>query len=397
VDEPGNMPLLEFVMQQLWEDAARRDGAMRHAAYAQMGGVAGALTKTAEATFEKLSERDQQAARRLFLQLVRTSPTGNDSRRRVPQNEIGSSERNLVKTLADARLVVTTRDAISQEESAEVAHEALIRSWPRLKGWLNENREYLLWRERLRVSIDAWLSLAQDEGALLRGKGLAEAEDRSRERPGILTTQEQAFIAQSVALRQREFQERLQQRRQRYMGVIALFAITLIAVIGWLTREINIYFPDSAIQRAANVIVDEYRFPPLPGEARRRGAEDLESVRVKAVQLVQDGDLALSKDDRSRAYSLYKEALPLKRHLAEAEPGNTRLRKDLLVHYRRLIDVLPTQDPAAAGYLRAAERELSWFETTNAMEGDAEMRDIRDFFRRMSKSAAVRPDERSRP
>lgn len=107
---------------------------------------------------------------------MRPAPTGDDTRRRATFGELGEPVRALVKELADQRLLVTGREAGSQTETIEVAHEALIYHWSRRQNWLNEDREFLLWRERLRGARDAWLRTRQDSEALLRGALLSEAE-----------------------------------------------------------------------------------------------------------------------------------------------------------------------------------------------------------------------------
>src|SRR5262245_43277970 len=129
------------------------------------------------------------------MQLVRPTPSGEDTRRRATFDDLGEPVRDLVTRLATKRLVVTGRDAVVQEETVEVAHEALIRHWGRFAGWLNEDREFLLWRERLRGTREAWLGTNRDTEALLRGTLLVEAERWLAQR-GDLTEQERDYVGQ---------------------------------------------------------------------------------------------------------------------------------------------------------------------------------------------------------
>lgn len=214
-EEPGNLPLLAFVLQKLWEDASNDSGRLRHHAYEQMGGVQGALANAAEAAYGRLSEVEKQAVQRVFLQLVRPSPTGEDTRRRATFVELKettrllvTSLRPLVTSLATQRLLVTNTIAGSQTETVEVAHEALIRHWQRLKEWLNQDREFLLWRERLRTAREEWLRTNQDKDDVLRGAILSEAERWLGQR-SELTDDERAYITQSVSARTK------QERRRR--------------------------------------------------------------------------------------------------------------------------------------------------------------------------------------
>ena len=137
-DEPGGLPLLSAALLEQWRE---RDGrVMRRAAYDRTGGVRGAVGRLAEATYTRLSEPERVAARRILLRLA---DAGEQEfafvRRRVPLEEL-DAERDehaaaALAALTDSRLVT------ADEETLEVAHEALLREWPRLRGWLEEDAE----------------------------------------------------------------------------------------------------------------------------------------------------------------------------------------------------------------------------------------------------------------
>jgi WD40 repeat protein len=140
-----------------------------------------------------------------------------------------------VQRLADARLVVTGRDASTGQETAEVAHEALIRSWGRLRGWMEMDRAFRVWQERLRAALHQWQASDQDEGALLRGVPLAEAESWLAERGPDLSQAEASFIQASVALRERRQLEREREqaarerlRRRITLGLAVGLAVALL-------------------------------------------------------------------------------------------------------------------------------------------------------------------------
>ena len=200
-DEPGHLPLLEFVLKRLWED--RQGPELSHQAYEAMGGLQGAVAKKAEEVFDRLTSLEQEAVKRIFLQVVRAGETGEDTRRRAALSEIGSAAMEVVKKLADERLLVTNR-AVAGEETVEVSHEALIRQWQRLQGWLNENREFLLWRERLRGRVNEWQHNTQDDGTLLRGALLVEAQRWLSQKADTLTDEEKNYIRHSVEARCRQ-------------------------------------------------------------------------------------------------------------------------------------------------------------------------------------------------
>lgn len=198
-DEPGHLPLLEFVLKRLWE--VRQGPELSHQAYGAMGGLQGAVAKKAEEVFDKLTSLEQAAVKRVFLQVVRAGETGEDTRRRAAFSEIGPAAMDVVKKLADERLLVTNR-ALAGEETVEVSHEALIRQWSRLQGWLKEDREFLLWQERLRGRVNEWQHNTQDEGTLLRGALLMEAQRWLSQKADMLTEEEKAYIGQSAKARE---------------------------------------------------------------------------------------------------------------------------------------------------------------------------------------------------
>jgi WD40 repeat protein/DNA-binding SARP family transcriptional activator len=200
-NSPGSLPLLEFALTLLWQ--RQEDGKLTHAAYEEIGQIAGALTSYADKVYEALSDEDQARTRRIFLQLVQPGQGTEDTRRVVTRGELGETNWQLVRKLADARLLITDRSP-SGQDTAEVAHEALIRSWTRLRGWLDEDRTFRTWQHRLRSALEQWEATNFDDGALLRGAPLAEAEAWAAERREDLSPQEQAFIDKSLALSEKE-------------------------------------------------------------------------------------------------------------------------------------------------------------------------------------------------
>ena len=119
-EEPGNLPLLEFVLKRLWED--RRGGQLLHEAYESMGRLEGAIATKAEEVFGGLAPAEQQAAQRVFLQLVRPGQGAEDTRRRARLADIGEGSQPVVKRLADERLLVTApAGLVSAGEAVESA------------------------------------------------------------------------------------------------------------------------------------------------------------------------------------------------------------------------------------------------------------------------------------
>ncbi len=207
---PGELPLLEFCLEQLWEK--QRDGQLTIAAYHEMGGVEKALANHAEEFYHKLNEDEQNRLKHIFTQLVRFGENTDATRRIATREQIGEKNWELVSTLAnaEARLVVTGKDS-KQQATIEVIHEALIRGWERLREWMEEDREFRKWQDRLRDEKNSWENSGKDNSALLRGALLVEAEGWLNKRSEcIIDQEERKFILASRQYQEQEDIERIQ-------------------------------------------------------------------------------------------------------------------------------------------------------------------------------------------
>ncbi len=189
--EPGNLPLLEFALTLLWERHSH--GWLTHAGYEEIGGVAGALARYADEVYGGL---DGGGAGRRAAGVCPTGAARRGDRGHPPPGGAGRGGRGelgLVQHLADKRLVVTGRDAAGAE-LVEVVHESLIQGWGQLRAWIEAGRAFRTWQERLRAALHQWEAAGRDEGAVLRGAPLVEAEGWLAERGGELSEAERAFI-----------------------------------------------------------------------------------------------------------------------------------------------------------------------------------------------------------
>jgi WD40 repeat protein len=219
-NEPGNLPLLEYALTGLWSTC--QGSVLTNGAYSTIGGVTGALAQRAESEFARFSGAEQTAARRLFSRLVRVAKPEEgteDTRQRVELDEADAETRKVAQALAgsEVRLLVTGRPepgAAGANSTVEVAHEALIRNWERLRGWLNEDREFLLWRQRTQIQGEQWEQHGRDDSLLLRGVSLSEAERWLVGRPQDLSADERRFVEDAVALREQE--KAAEERRRQF-------------------------------------------------------------------------------------------------------------------------------------------------------------------------------------
>ena len=213
--EPGALPLLSHALLETWQ--RRRGRTMTLSGYGSSGGVRGAIAETAEALFTDQFTRQQQLiARRIFLRLTELgeeTATG-DTRRRATFNELilkpedADTTRAVLKALADARLITTS------EDSAEVAHEALIREWPTLRGWLEDNRESLRFHRHLTEAAQEWSASNHEPDMLYRGARLTQVLEWALAHSDEMNDLERQFVEASRAGAQHEVAEREAQKER---------------------------------------------------------------------------------------------------------------------------------------------------------------------------------------
>jgi|GEM_PF-2689922 len=233
--EPGNLPLLEFALTQLWHK--QKNNELTHQAYDEIGGVKQALVKHTEKIYNKLTEAQQQKAQHIFLSLVRLGETTEDTKRVANREEVGSQNWDLVTYLADsqARLVVTGREDKSGEETVEVVHEVLIREWGTLRKWVNENREKLIRKRKIEAAAFEWEQKHKQNGYLLQGKQLQDAQIfQNKEVASFrLSSLSYDFIRQSIRHKRNN--------RFKFIGSFFIFPFVFTIYLGYIEwKEIRI-------------------------------------------------------------------------------------------------------------------------------------------------------------
>jgi WD40 repeat protein/energy-coupling factor transporter ATP-binding protein EcfA2 len=221
LDQPGGLPLVEYTLSELW---ARRTGRrLTHSAYKAIGGVAGALAQRAEEIFSNFEEAEQQVCRRMFLRLVQPSNGGQLARRRTRMAELATANieparlHAVIRKLAspEARLItIETGGRAGAEEMIDVAHEALIRNWPRLRQWLDSDQEFQLWNKRLCAAIEEWEFNDRHPDSLLHGLYLDEARRWWTERSADWNPQEREFFEASDSFDRVQREEQEEQARE---------------------------------------------------------------------------------------------------------------------------------------------------------------------------------------
>lgn len=314
--EAGSLPLLSHALLETWK---RRSGRLlTFAGYHAAGGVQGAIAKTADGVYAELPPEQQAIARSIFLRLTTLGEGTQDTRRRAPLPELlgksgqAAEVQAVLKRLEDERLVTAERATVDRagaevgmdEVYVDVTHEALIRAWPRLAMWLNEDREGLLVHRRLTEAAQEWQEMNRDAGALFRGARLAQAAEWAAAHDGDLNELEHEFLNAS----------RRQATRSRLIlgfvtgAIVALLLLALgAAVYGFISAQerLAVVKPEELLTSArdkrdqldVNGAIADFYAAAAAASARGKvldvSGEITDTLRYVATAYVQEGERIL--------------------------------------------------------------------------------------------------------
>lgn len=228
----GSLPHLQYALAELFE---HRDGAvLTRAAHDAVGGLIGALASTAEALHQDADADEQAATRRLFGRLTQPGEDTTDLRRRVRLADLGDDAATaaVLERYSRARLLTFDHEAASREPTVEVAHEALLREWPRLVRWLDEDRDVLRRAAAVASVADGWEDAGRPPSDLLRGGRLEDAADLGATAPERLRPIDRALVdvSQEAAAAERERDAgRVRRLRRLVTGTAAALVVALVA------------------------------------------------------------------------------------------------------------------------------------------------------------------------
>ena len=234
--EPGALPLLSHALLTTWEHS--RTGAITVADYQASGGISDAISRTAEGVFAGLPAERQEMARRLFLRLVHVAEDAPPTRSVVPLAELdrwGAGAIGLLGRFVDERLITVDAD------HAQIAHDALLTAWPRLRSWIDAGQDDLRTRRRVTEAARIWEETGRDSSALLRGVQLAIARDWAGQdhNRASLSPLASEFMAAAVTGEQaRERAERNRTRRlKRLVGALTVLAVAVAGLAGYSFQQ----------------------------------------------------------------------------------------------------------------------------------------------------------------
>jgi WD40 repeat protein/serine/threonine protein kinase len=251
--QPGALPLLQYALTELFE---RRQGRLlTHEAYREIGGTVGALAKRAEDIYNELPEQARQLTRQMFLRLVTLGEGTEDTRRRTPRSELLAlaSDADVMDEVIDIfaayRLLSLDNDPGTRTPTVEVAHEAILREWERLRLWIVDNREEIKMQQQLAHSTEEWLNAKKDTSFLASGLRLEQFEKWAKETTQALTSDERAYIEASLAERARQthleterqqHEVKLERRSRNFLlGLVAVLLLATIGAFGLTSAAVN--------------------------------------------------------------------------------------------------------------------------------------------------------------
>ena len=251
--EPGALPLLQYALTEVFEH--RDDDRLTLTAYQELDGITGALSARAERIYEAMDQKGRRATQQIFLRLVTLGEGRQDTRRRVARSELDTLEVEraaidvVVDTFGHHRLLTFDREPSTREPAVEIAHEALLSAWGRLRTWIDEAREDLRQESGLARAAAEWRGSDRDKSFLVRGARLEQLETWAAATNLAIGQSERAYLKASVDQRDRdreaekqrsEREARIERRStRRLQGLVAVFATAALIATSLTVIAVN--------------------------------------------------------------------------------------------------------------------------------------------------------------
>jgi energy-coupling factor transporter ATP-binding protein EcfA2 len=293
--EEAALPLLQFALLKLWEN--RVHDRITWDAYRRVGGPRTALARTADNLYQEMIPEDQRTARLILLRLVQPALGGEFTRNRVRRETLtllAASDRvnRVLNRLVGAGLLRLTRGPTPEEDRLAVTHEAIIRNWPRLADWLEQERERLQQRLRLRAAAELWLAHNRDQGGLLGGALLRDAEKYDDVEP----------LEKEFVLASRAVETEAEQAREKARAHELWQAKELARLKGRLARNLTRAVVAVAVLLVIAVALAIFAFIQLgiAGEeaAKAMASAKLATAKEKEAKTALDNELAAKENEK---------------------------------------------------------------------------------------------------
>jgi WD40 repeat protein/DNA-binding SARP family transcriptional activator/type II secretory pathway predicted ATPase ExeA len=264
-DRPGALPLLQYALTEMYD----RESGLTLDSYRAVDGLAGALTGRAEQVLSDLAPPARAAARQLFLRLVAVGEGSGDVRRRLHRSDLVALTRDTaameqaIAAFGAARLLTFDRDPETRAPTVEVAHEALLTQWTRLRTWITATRDDLVVERRLAAATGEWLSAGRDPSFLASGHRLDRFSELASTAAVAITTAERAYVDASQAERQRRedaeaarraaelrARQRSRRRRRALLGSAALVVVVVLGLGAFAVQQRTIVAREARVTSA---------------------------------------------------------------------------------------------------------------------------------------------------
>jgi tetratricopeptide (TPR) repeat protein len=352
--EEGRLPLLQFALKETW--ARRETNKLTAEAYTEVGGVAGAIEKTAQGAYERLTPAQQGAARRLFLSLVTPGEGQDDTRARsiIPDD---AQQRDIINLFANpkTRLLVTGfarlqgagQASSDVRATVEVAHEALIQRWPTLRAWINDNRENLRARAAILRFQTEWEENNQNDNFLLNPGVHLERGRALLGKPGEVAVDDiRDYVNRSIekedASRKREL------KRSRRIAIVVSGLLLLAVGVGGIAifeekavtqalkssqrnyqlalnqaagnlHELEVYYHTGSVPTAVLRALVESSEATMLNLPEAGDSDDVTKARIKLLEVMSIMELSIG-DGKAMKTALERDALADR--LKQKDPSN---------------------------------------------------------------------------
>ena len=316
--QPGALPLVQYAMTELFE--RRETDVLTVEGYRAVGGVSGAIAARAERLYGNLDPDEQEATRRLFSRLVTFGEGSEDTRRRVPRSEVeplglGDQITGVINAYTTHRFLSTDRDPTTQDATVEIAHEALLREWPRLRAWIDEDRDGLRLLRHVSESATAWERLNREPGELYRGSRLEDALAWRTDHPGDLNPLEGEFLDASRQLRDAEqhaAQERVRHRLKQNRRLRVALGVVALALVGAIVGAVVALDQRGTAKEQTDRAEVE----------TARASDEAERATAEAARADEEAERANEEAERATAEASRAEEEAVRAETARAEEAN---------------------------------------------------------------------------